>query len=108
MPGPLVDVASTLLCPHGGKVQITSSDTRVTASGQPVATIGDVYVVSGCPFTTPAGVPEPCVSVQWTVGAARVTIEGRPALVTSAVGLCQGNVPAPPSIVPAQLRAQGT
>jgi uncharacterized Zn-binding protein involved in type VI secretion len=108
MPGPFVDVTSELLCPHGGKVQIVSTNLRVTVGGASVATLGDTYTVSGCPFVTPAGTPQPCVSVAWTVGATRVKIMGQPALVASAVGLCQGNVPAPPSVVPAQTRAEGT
>ncbi len=76
MPGPVVTAASVAMCPHGGPVSIVSSDARVLASGAPVATIADQFMVAGCAFTIPP--PLPCLMIQWLMGATRVLINGIP------------------------------
>jgi len=109
MPGYLVQVGAKLLCPHGGQVQITSINVRVKAGGQAVATVNDLYMVSGCPLQPPpAGPSPPCQKVQWMMGALRVKIGGQPALLQSAVGLCIPSIPpGPPQVVMTQLRVKG-
>lgn len=111
MPGMLFHVGATAMCPHGGQVSVISTNTRVLASGQPVATMADTYLVAVCAFTVPTGKPQPCVKVQWTVPAQRVLVNGQPVILNSSTGICQSaeQIPQGPPIVAAtQIRVSGT
>src|SRR5450756_1266915 len=91
MAGNSITTSSTLQCPHGGTVSITSSSQRAKADSSPIATQADTTTVSGCPFQIPAPsgtVASPCVTVQWIVADMRVTAGSIPSLSASAVGLC--------------------
>ena len=110
MPGPLFHVGATAICPHGGPVQVVPSQTRVLVSGQPVATMADVCLVTGCAFNL-SGAPHPCVKVQWLVPATRVLVNGQPAILQTSTGLCLAADQAPqgpPVIVATQPRVTGT
>jgi hypothetical protein len=110
MPGFLYHVAATAICPHGGQVTVVSSNTRVLVSGMPVATVADLCTIAGCAFTVPPGKPQPCIKVQWLVPAARVLINGQPALLQTSTGLCLSaeQIPqGPPTIVATQTRVVG-
>jgi hypothetical protein len=99
------------MCPHGGQIQIISSDARVLVSGMQVATMADQFVIVGCAFTVPPGKPQPCVRVQWTVPAARVVANFQPAILQTSVGLCfsADGIPAgPPVLTTVQPRVIGT
>jgi len=111
MPGFLMHVGASAICPHGGQVSTISTNARVLVGGQPVATLSDTYLVAGCAFTVPPGKPQPCVKVQWLVPAARVLVGGQPAVLQTSTGLCQSaeQIPqGPPNVVVTQLRARGT
>lgn len=111
MPGPLFHVGATAMCPHAGQVQVISTNTRVMVNGMPVATLGDTYLIAGCPFTVPPGKPQPCIKVQWLVPATRVFVNGQPVIVQTSTGLCQSaeQIPqGPPTIVATQPRVIGT
>lgn len=113
MPGTIYHVGAQAMCPHGGQITASASS-RVTVNGQPVATVADPGVVAGCPFQVPAGPttkPQPCVRVQWTVGATRVTADGKPVLIQSSTGLCFSveQIPqGPPVITTTQVRVTAT
>jgi uncharacterized Zn-binding protein involved in type VI secretion len=110
MPGFLFHVGATALCPHAGQVTVIPSQGRVLLNGMPAATLGDTFLVAGCPFTIPPGKPQPCVKVQWLVPSARIQINGQPAILQSSTGLCQSpeQIPqGPPSIVATQTRVSG-
>ena len=112
MPGFLVQVGATLNCPHGAKVNITSTNLRVKVGGQPVATMSDLCVVAGCPFqlSTVPPKPQPCVKVQWMAAALRVKVNGQPALLQDSKGICQSaeQIPAgPPIVAMTQTRVRG-
>jgi hypothetical protein len=111
MPGFLLHVGSTIICPHGGQVTIISTNTRVLVSGQPVATQPDTYTVAGCAFTVPGPKPQPCVTAKWLVPAVRVMVGGQPAILQTSTGICQSaeQIPqGPPNVVMTQVRAKGT
>lgn len=111
MSGFLYHVGATAICPHGGQVSVIPTSPRVFVGGQPVATMGDQYLIGGCAFTIPGPKPQPCVRVQWLVPAARVLAGGRPVLLQSSTGLCQSaeQIPqGPPSVVATQPRVRGT
>jgi len=111
MGSPLFHVGATAMCPHGGQVSTIPSSMRVLVGGQPVATMGDTFLVAGCAFTVPPSKPQPCVKVQWLVPATRVRVGGQFAILQSSSGLCQSaeQIPGgPPSVTVTQLRAKGT
>jgi hypothetical protein len=63
----------------------------VTVSGQPVVTQAAPHSVAGCPFTTPAGNPLPCVTAQWVTGATRILVGGVPVLLQDSQAVCVPN-----------------
>jgi hypothetical protein len=110
MPGPLVTVAATIICPHGIPVQSMPSAPRVMAGGAPVITFADTNVVSGCPFMA-GPVPMPCVRVQWLMGTTRVLVGGQPAVIQGGTGLAiaaQGSPNGPAQVVQTQPRVVAT
>lgn len=88
MPGFLLHVGASVQCAHAGQAMPTVSNPRVTVNGQPIVTVPAPFVVSGCPFTTPAGVPFPCVTAQWITAATRVTSNGMPLLLMDSQAIC--------------------
>jgi uncharacterized Zn-binding protein involved in type VI secretion len=109
MPGPLVNVGSVAMCPHGGQVTIVSSDARVLASGTPVATLADQFMIAGCAFTIPP--PQPCLMIRWMLGATRVLVNGTPPVLQTGVGMCiaaSGPPNGPPIVVSTQPRVIAT
>jgi len=111
MAGMLFHVGAQAICPHGGQITTISSNTRVTVSGQPVATMADQFMVAGCAFTVPPSKPQPCLKVLWLQPAVRVTVMGQPAILQTSTGLCQSpeQIPqGPPTVLVTQLRASGT
>jgi hypothetical protein len=111
MPGFLLHVGATAICPHGGQITIIPSSPRVLVSNQPVATFADTTLVAGCAFTVPPSKPQPCIKVQWLVPAARVMVNHQPALLQTSSGLCQSaeQIPqGPPNVIAGQVRVKGT
>jgi hypothetical protein len=83
----LLNTDSMLMCPHGGMVQIISTNTRVQMGGGFAARSSDTFVIAGCPFMV-ALVPHPCVQVQWVQPAARSQVVSDFTLTEASVGLC--------------------
>lgn len=112
MPGPLFHVGAAAICAHGtGVVSVVSSNTRVLVSGMPVATAADQAMIAGCLFLATTPSPQPCLRVQWVTPAARVLVNGQPALLQTSVGLGLGTTQAPQgpiSILSTQPRVIGT
>jgi hypothetical protein len=90
MSGQSLNINSTLQCPHGGKVQITSSNTCTKGGGGFLVTTADTFTITGCPFQIPATppIPSPCVTVQWIVPDTRVKVNGSPTISQSDVSCC--------------------
>ncbi len=91
MAGKALTTASALQCPHGGQVQISSSNTAVKAGGSPAVTSADTFTISGCPFQIPAApspIPSPCVRVQWLVPDIQTKVGGSSTLSDGSSGLC--------------------
>ena len=112
MPGPLVHVGATIMCPHGGTVQVVPGSPRVMVNGTPVATLSDAYPIVGCPFQIPVGAgtkPQPCIRVQWITPAARV-MANAPVILQASAGMCfsaEGIPQGPPTIAAVQPRVTG-
>jgi hypothetical protein len=113
MSSPILTTASTLLCPHGGSVGLSTSNTVATADGAPMLLLTDIHTVSGCPFQIPIGTgtkPQPCVIVRWLVGATQTMVNSTPVLLQTSVGICFSaeQIPqGPPSVVNVQQKARG-
>jgi len=107
MPGFLLHQGATVLCLHAGQAQATTPDPRVTVSGQPVVTQPAPWTVAGCPFTTPGGTPQPCITAQWVTGAIRVTASGLPVLLQDSQAVCAPNGTGV-NILVTQIRVRGT
>lgn len=111
MPGPAVNVGSVATCPHGGQISIISSNARVMASATPIATATDQFMVAGCVFTIPPGVPQPCLMVQWMSPATRVLVNGMPPVLQTSTGMviaATGVPNGPPIVASTQLRVVAT
>lgn len=114
MAAPLLTVASTLMCPHGGSVVIASTNASVSAGGVPLALATDTWTISGCPFQIPVGVgmvPHPCVTVAWLKTGLRTTVNGVPTVGLDSAGLCLAadQIPQGPVVIAqAQPRVSGT
>ncbi|MBM4318416.1 MAG: hypothetical protein FJ125_00280 [Deltaproteobacteria bacterium] len=96
--GAFLTTASTLQCPHGGSVQLSSSNTRALADGAAILRAGDTFTISGCPFMIGSS-SHPCVRVQWVVTAQRNQAAGDRALTEDSVGLCLAADSAPQGTV---------
>ena len=107
MPGFVLHQGATVLCMHGGQAQATAPNPRVKVGGQPVVTLAAPHTVAGCPFTTPAGNPLPCVTAQWITGAMRVLVGGQPVLLQDSQAICTPNGTGV-QIVATQTRVRGT
>jgi hypothetical protein len=105
MPGPLLTTAATILCAHGGLAHTISSNPRVRVADQPIVTQASTHTVAGCPFVN-AGVPSPCMTVQWITGAARVRSMGVPVPLRESLGISMPNG-LPVSVVETQERVRG-
>lgn len=106
MPGFLLHLGATVQCAHAGQAQPTAPNARVLVSGQPIVMQPAPYVVAGCPFTVPPGVPMPCVTAQWVSAATRVTSNGMPVLLMDSQAICTPNG-TPLLIVATQTRVTG-
>jgi len=82
----VLNVESTVQCPHGGTVNLSTTNSRVSADGALAMIVGDTSTVTGCPFNTGTN-PSPCVTVLWLSGAGRASA-GALLLNLSSIGLC--------------------
>jgi hypothetical protein len=106
---PILTTASTILCPHGGELQLSTSNTMAIILGAPAMLVTDVHSISKCPFTLPGGTPQPCVIARWMTGATWAKVRGIPLLLQNSVGTCFSaeQIPSgPPVVVAVQQRAK--
>ncbi len=82
MAGPVLTVASSAQCAHGGTATPTQPNPRVLAAGAPTLTVGPLWIVTGCPL------PSPCMTAQTLDGARRVTSRGQALLLTDSQSIC--------------------
>lgn len=105
----LLNQSSSLLCPHGGQVNIITANARSKAAGAFLIRKTDTFVIAGCPLNV-SGAPHPCVTVEWTAEAGRSQSSGAAQLHSSSVGLCKatdGAVQGTVQVVNTQAKVQG-
>lgn len=88
MPGSFLHENATIACEHFGQVMISSRNQNVKVSGMAVATVDDMFTVTGCPFTVPGPKSQPCVKVIWSA-ATNVFVNGRPVALSASPNTCQ-------------------
>jgi hypothetical protein len=88
MPGHILTTASQVKCTHGGTATLTTANTKVKVDGAYALLETDVHTVAGCPFTVPGPKPQPCVRIEWSMGAVMGTVDGTAVLVRSSIGKC--------------------
>lgn len=102
--------ASTVMCPHGGTVILTTANAEATVRGAPILLVSDVHQVAGCPFTVGPKY-QPCLTVEWLTGTVLAKHQGAtPFLHQSSQGLCYSaeHIPqGPPVIAQTQPFADG-
>ncbi|HAG81449.1 MAG TPA: hypothetical protein DCL61_09805 [Cyanobacteria bacterium UBA12227] len=79
---------STILCPHGGRANLLTSNTKVFANGSPILLASDIHTVIGCPFTLPNGKPSPCIRIEWSAGSTQTSANSRAPLLKNSIGKC--------------------
>lgn len=87
MPGPVLTVASVVMCSHGGVAMATVPSPFVLVSGVPIVTIAGPWSIAGCAFIPPYG-NGPCITGQWVVGSMLVTSMGQPLALLSGASIC--------------------
>jgi hypothetical protein len=105
---PILTTSSTVLCPHGGQLQLSTSNQELVIDGAPALLQTDVHPVTACPFVVVLK-PQPCVIARWVSGATMATSHGIPLLLQNSVGVCFSTeqIPAgPPVVVAVQQRAR--
>ncbi len=108
MAAPILTMAAQIMCPHGGQAKAVPSNPTVLIKGSPVLVMSDVFTIAGCAFNI-AGVPAPCLSVQWTVPAVVTKVKNVPVLLQNSMPLCIGGSGAIPGIVvPGQMQVMGS
>ncbi len=91
MPGNVLTISSTVLCPHGGSAMLTTANAKMVVDGAPALLESDVHSVAGCPFQIPVGTgtkPSPCIKIEWAGGAAQLQVNGVGVLLQSSIGKC--------------------
>ncbi len=88
MPAYILTTASQIKCTHGGTAILTTANTIMKVDGIPALLETDIHPVVGCPFTVPPGKPQPCIRIEWSMGAAQCKSKGIPVLLQSSIGKC--------------------
>ena len=83
----LLTTTSSMMCPHGGTVQIVSSNTKAKAAGAYILRSSDTFTIVGCPFNIGVA-PHPCLQVQWVQTALKSKAVGDFTLTSQSLGLC--------------------
>lgn len=67
---------------------LTTTNTTLTVDGAPALLESDIHPVVGCPFTIPPSKYSPCVRIEWSAGATKMSNKGTKVLVRSSIGKC--------------------
>lgn len=99
MGSPVLTTGDVMMCPHGGTVSLSSSQSKVTAGGAAALRASDTFSVAGCAFTLPSGNPHPCMTVEWQSPSQTTSAASDKVLTTASVGMCKAGDQAPQGTV---------
>lgn len=97
MPGQILTTSSQVKCTHGGTAILTTANTRLTVDNMPALLESDVHSVVGCPFTVGTKY-SPCIRIEWSAGAAKMSSNETKVLVRSSIGKCYNAEGAPQGV----------
>lgn len=86
MPAPILHLGATVICSHAGQATPMTPFPRVLVSAQPIVTMTSMYAVAGCALSGTS--TPPCVTGQFTMGAARVLAGGAPVVTLMSQSVC--------------------
>jgi len=89
MPGTLLTVGSTIMCPHGGQAQLVTTNANVFGPDGLLLLESDIHPIVGCPFTVGSKY-SPCVKITWSAGASKLKVGGKSPLLETSAGKCIG------------------
>jgi hypothetical protein len=84
----ILTVNDVMMCPHGGSVTLSSSQSKVKAQQGLVLRASDTFSIVGCAFNI-SGAPHPCTSIMWQSPAQSVKAGSEAVLTSASIGLCQ-------------------
>ncbi len=87
MAGFHLTTTSNIMCPHGGRATLMTTNPHALADGSLVLLESDIHTVTGCPFTVGQKY-SPCVRIEWSAGASNVTVNGTATLTQNSIGQC--------------------
>lgn len=87
MPGYILTTANTVMCPHGGMVVLTTSNSSIFVEGEPALLESDIHAIVGCPFTIGPKY-SPCIRIEWSSGTGRLKTKQNSFLVKTSIGKC--------------------
>src|SRR5262245_59347892 len=98
MAGKILHAGAFVICNHfPGTASPQQTDTRVTVSGQQVATLAFLYTVSNCGRNGTSS--PPCTLATWQTGATKFFVGGSPVVISTGTSLCTpSNEPLNPKI----------
>jgi hypothetical protein len=108
---PILTTLSSIQCPHGGKVILTTSNAVAQVDGGFFLLVTDEHNVVACPFTVPGPKPQPCVTLRWLVGASQTKVNQVSVLLQNSAGMCFSaeEIPqGPPVVQQVQSKASGS
>ena len=108
MPGDILTVNSTIQCPHGGSAILSTTNSKASLVGGFALLESDIHSVAGCPFMI-GTTPSPCIRIEWSAGAGKVSVGGTKVLVQSSSGTCYSPANAPQGMaIVANTQAKGS
>jgi hypothetical protein len=87
----------SIQCPHGGLVNVVTTNTKVKVNGAFALLASDVSLVTGCPFTV-GPKPQPCLTVEWQLPSTKFKINGQTVLLQTSIGICKSPENAPQGV----------
>ena len=95
MPNFILTRSSVIVCPHGAPVtHVPRTNLHATVNGEMLLFPGDLYMVAGCPFSTPGGA-SPCYRVVWSNASKNFRAGGEAVLTSASIGIVQSIQSAP-------------
>ena len=76
---------------------LTTANQKVSLTTGQALLESDIHTVAGCTFTIGTK-PSPCLRIEWSAGASKVTVSGTPVLVKSSIGTCYSPESAPQGV----------
>gem|GEM_PF-1110335 len=83
----ILTTSSNIMCPHGGRAKLVTSNTQIHVDGALALLQNDKHSVVGCPFTIGTKY-SPCKRIEWSAGTSRTKMYETPLLIETSKGKC--------------------